>query len=79
MQLSTGLAQKDMENLRKSFDFIVDIDSKVKLEHSIAAAEVIYNFLKDLGVKPTSSFLDVEASTSGFRPTHSRTLLITRK
>jgi hypothetical protein len=56
MQLSTNLTQKEMDNLRKGFDFIIDIDSKVKLSHSIAAAEVIYNFLKDLGVKPSIKF-----------------------
>ena len=56
MQLSTNLTQKEMDNLRKSFDFIIDIDAKVKLEHSIIAAEVVYNFLKDLGVKATIKF-----------------------
>jgi len=56
MQLSTNLTQKEMENLRKGFDFIMDIDAKVKLEHSIIAAEVIYNFLKDLGIKSTIKF-----------------------
>ena len=56
MQLSTNLSQKEMDNLRKSFDFIIDIDAKVKLEHAIIAAEVVYNFLKDLDVKATIKF-----------------------
>ena len=56
MQLSTNLSQKEMDNLRKGFDFLIDIDAKVKLEHVIIAAEVVYNFLKDLGVKATIKF-----------------------
>ena len=56
MQLSTNLTQKEMDNLRKGFDFLIDIDAKVKLEHAIIAAEVVYNFLKDLGVKATIKF-----------------------
>jgi hypothetical protein len=56
MQLSTNLSQKEMDNLRKGFDFVIDIDAKVKLEHALIAAEVIYNFLKDLGVRTTIKF-----------------------
>jgi len=56
MQLSTNLSQKELDNLRKSFDFIIDIDAKVKLEHAIVATEVIHNFLKDLGVEATVKF-----------------------
>jgi hypothetical protein len=56
MQLSTSLSQKELDNLRKSFDFIIDIDAKVKLEHAIVAAKVIYNFLKDLGVNASIKF-----------------------
>jgi len=56
MQLSTNLSQKEMDNLRKGFDFLIDIDAKIKLEHVIIAAEVVYNFLKDLGVKATIKF-----------------------
>ena len=56
MQLSTSLTQKEMDSLRKNFDFIIDIDAKVKLEHAIIAAEVVYNFLKDMGVKATIKF-----------------------
>ncbi|MFH1229545.1 MAG: DNA primase small subunit domain-containing protein [Candidatus Aenigmatarchaeota archaeon] len=56
MQLSTGISQKDMEAMRKGFDLIIDIDSKSKLSHGLIAAGVIFNFLKDLGVKPTMKF-----------------------
>jgi len=56
MQLSTNLTQKEMDNLRKGFDFVMDIDAKAKLEHSIAAAKAICNFLKDFEVNPTIKF-----------------------
>ena len=56
MQLSTNLRQEEIENLREGFDFLIDIDSKSKLEHAAAAARVIYNFLKDLGIRPTVKF-----------------------
>jgi hypothetical protein len=56
MQLSTALNPKEMDNLRKGFDFILDIDAKAKLEHAIAGARVVYNFFKDLGIKPTLKF-----------------------
>ena len=56
MQLSSNLKQQDIENLRKGFDIIIDIDSRSKLEYSRIAAQVVYNFLKDLGIKPTMKF-----------------------
>lgn len=56
MQLSTNLKQEEIENLRKGFDFLIDIDAKVKLEHAAIAARVVYNFLKDLGVESTIKF-----------------------
>jgi hypothetical protein len=56
MQIVTGMSQEDTDNLRKSFDFIIDIDAKVKLEHSIASAKAICNFLVDLGISPTIKF-----------------------
>ncbi|MFH1474184.1 MAG: DNA primase small subunit domain-containing protein [Candidatus Aenigmatarchaeota archaeon] len=56
MQLSTGLSPKDLDNMRKGFDFILDIDAKAKLEHAIVGTRVAYNFLKDLGIKPTIKF-----------------------
>lgn len=56
MQLSVNLKQEEIDNLRKGFDFIIDIDAKVKLEHAIAATKVVYNFLKDMGITPTIKF-----------------------
>jgi DNA primase catalytic subunit len=56
MQLSVNLRKEELNDLRKSFDFIIDIDAKAKLEHSIIAATVVCNFLKDLGIKPTIKF-----------------------
>lgn len=56
MQLSSNLTQKELNKLRKGFDFILDIDSKSKLEHAAIAAQVVYNFLKDRGIRPTIKF-----------------------
>jgi len=56
MQLSVNLSQEELNNLRKGFDFIIDIDAKVKLEHAVVGSRVVYSFLKDLGVKPTIKF-----------------------
>jgi len=56
MQLSTNLKQEEIENLRKGFDFLIDIDAKVKLEHAAAAARVVCSFLKDLGIESTIKF-----------------------
>jgi len=56
MQLSLGLNPKEMDNLRKSFDFILDIDAKSKLEHAVIGTKVVYNFFKDLGIKPSLKF-----------------------
>ena len=56
MQLSTNLKQEEIENLRKGFDFLIDIDAKVKLEHAAIAARVVYNSLKDLGIESTIKF-----------------------
>lgn len=56
MQLSVNLRHEELDNLRKGFDFLIDIDSRAKLEHAIVAITVVYNFLKDLGVIPTIKF-----------------------
>lgn len=57
MQLSSNLTKKELNKLRRGFDFILDIDSKTKnLEHATVAAKVVYDFLKDLGVTPTIKF-----------------------
>ena len=56
MQLSTNLNPKELENMRSGFDFIIDIDAKSKLEHATAAAKVVYNFFRDMGIRPTIKF-----------------------
>jgi len=56
MQLSPLLKPSDLENLRMTFDLIIDIDSKTKLEHAAITAKVICEFLKDLGAKPSVKF-----------------------
>jgi len=56
MQISSNLTQRELGNLRKNFDFIMDIDSKTKLEHATIAAKVVYDFLKDLGIKATIKY-----------------------
>jgi len=56
MQLSVNLRKEELNNLRKGFDFLIDIDAKVKLEHAVVTAKVVYEFLKDLGIKPTIKF-----------------------
>ncbi len=56
MQLSAQLKPKELDDLRKGFDVIIDIDSKSKLEHSAITARIICEKLKDLGVKPTVKF-----------------------
>ena len=56
MQLSTELSNKELDDMRKGFDFIIDIDSKAKLEHAAVAAATVYNFLKDMNIKPTIKF-----------------------
>jgi hypothetical protein len=56
MQLSTGLKPEELDNLRRGFDFIVDIDAKIKLEHAAIAAKVVCDFLKDRGIKPSVKF-----------------------
>lgn len=56
MRLSSDLKRSDLNNLRKGFDLIIDMDSKVKLEHAAITAEVVCEFLKDLGITPTVKF-----------------------
>ncbi len=56
MQLKTEISQKDMNELRKGFDFVIDIDAKAKLEHSKIAAIAVYDFLSSYGIKPTIKF-----------------------
>ncbi len=56
MQLSPNLKQEEIDSLRKGFDIIIDIDSKLKLEHALITAKIVYDFLKDLGTKATLKF-----------------------
>ncbi len=56
MQLSSQLLKEDLDNLRKGWDLIIDIDAKFKLEHGRAAAVEVVNFLKDFGISPTVKF-----------------------
>ena len=56
MQLSSQLRGKELDELRSGYDIIIDIDSKAKLEHASITARIIYEKLKDLGVKATLKF-----------------------
>ncbi len=56
MQLKTEISQKEMHELRKGFDFIIDIDAKAKLEHAKIAAIEVVEFLKSYGIEPTIKF-----------------------
>ena len=56
MRLSADLKPSDLDKMRKGFDLIIDMDSKLKLEHAAIAAEVVCDFLKELGVNPTVKF-----------------------
>jgi hypothetical protein len=56
MSLSSELRTKDLDELRKGFDVILDIDAKSKLEHAKIAAITICEFLSDQGITPTVKF-----------------------
>jgi DNA primase catalytic subunit len=56
MQLSPQLNETQLENLRKDWDLIIDIDAKARLEHATIAAIEVCNFFRDYGVKPTVKF-----------------------
>jgi hypothetical protein len=56
MQLSPNMNQQEIESLRMNFDLIMDIDSKYRLEHAAVATDVLYYYLKDLGIKATIKF-----------------------
>jgi hypothetical protein len=56
MQLSTNLKPDELDNLRKGFDFIIDIDAKVKIEHAAVSAKVVCDFLKDFRITPNVKF-----------------------
>jgi len=56
MSISSELNQKELSEMRKGFDVILDIDAKAKLDHSKVAARVICEFLSDRGITPTVKF-----------------------
>lgn len=56
MQLSTNLSRKELDDLRIGWDFILDIDCKIKLEHAKIAAGIVCDFLKDYNVEATTKF-----------------------
>lgn len=56
MQLKSEIPKKEMDELRKGFDFIIDIDAKAKLEHAQIAAIQVVEFLMSYGVNPTIKF-----------------------
>lgn len=51
-----AIRQDNLDEIRKGWDLIIDMDSKAKLEHGRAAAAVVVDFLKDYGVSPTVKF-----------------------
>lgn len=60
LQLSSELNREELDNMRKGWDFLLDIDSKTPGEkgigHAKIAARVVCEFLKDFGVAPTIKF-----------------------
>ena len=51
-----AIRQDNLEEIRKGWDLIIDMDSRAKLEHGRAAAAVVVDFLKDYGISPTVKF-----------------------
>ena len=56
LSLATAMSKKDLDELRKGWDMIIDIDAKSKLEHAKEAAIVVVDFLKEMGISPTVKF-----------------------
>ncbi len=56
MKLSTSLSQSDLNELRKGWDFVLDMDAKVKMEHAKIAAKAAADFLKEFGISPSVKF-----------------------
>lgn len=56
MQLKSEIPKQEMDELRKGFDFIIDIDAKAKLEHAQITAIKVYEFLQSFGITPTVKF-----------------------
>jgi len=55
MQIGTA-KQDELNDLRKGWDLVIDIDAKFKLTHARAAAVVICDYLKGMGIDPTVKF-----------------------
>ncbi|MEM5814578.1 MAG: hypothetical protein QXD77_02070 [Candidatus Aenigmatarchaeota archaeon] len=51
-----AIRQDNLEEIRKGWDLIIDMDSKAKLEHGRAAAATVVDFLKDYRISPTVKF-----------------------
>ncbi len=56
LMLKPELSEEELSNLRKSWDIIIDIDAKSKLEHAKIAALCVCELLKDYGIKPSIKF-----------------------
>ncbi len=56
MQLKSEISKDEMNELRKGFDFIIDIDAKSKIEHAQITAIKVVDFLKSYGIEPTIKF-----------------------
>jgi hypothetical protein len=51
-----AIRQDNLDEIRKGWDLLIDMDSKAKLEHGRAAAAVVIDFLKDYGITPGVKF-----------------------
>jgi len=51
-----AIRQDNLDEIRKGWDLIIDLDSKNKLEHGRVAAAAIADFLMDYGITPTVKF-----------------------
>lgn len=56
MSLSSEMNQTELDNLRKGWDYILDLDSKLDLEHAKIAVLAVQDFLKDFGIKISLKF-----------------------
>ncbi|MFQ6010094.1 MAG: hypothetical protein ACE5J7_03185 [Candidatus Aenigmatarchaeota archaeon] len=56
LSLKSAMSRKELDELRKEWDMIIDIDAKAKLEHARAAAIAVVDLLKDMGISPTVKF-----------------------
>ena len=56
MQLKSEIGKAEMNELRKGFDLIIDIDAKSKLEHAQITAIKVVEFFKRYGIEPTIKF-----------------------